>query len=735
MERNEVFRSALLAMAVFVLVNGQAQVSVDQNSPIFPGTDYVGWDNNTTVPLMVRHNGNQPIQWWTDSIQRMQLYHTRTGTLPLLGGGTINVQQDGYLGLSGTPGFFATNGYGPFSRLHLADLDPNSEGQNHYNQPWGYRSWMKNGMTLTGNHDHAYIGQRYYGHDSTDLVIHWSDNAEKSPFGPDRLRFIFTTDNTGATQGSRSQEGLEFMRMYPVNQNQGFVGIGNFAQPGISPDPEPSERLDILDQTIRIRRLVPDYEDDQLDRLVVTDANGRLHWRDVSSLPAPPDNCEWTMGANPNPNHVWTAVGAADPDCPDEEEFVGIGTNAPSAKLSVEFDPASGAGMTVIRADADGGADSKIGGGFYTDGTGLEHYGVQARCYNGAEVNTGGRFWGELTNASSFDLNIGVEGLTNVASGSTVTDNISLRAAGSVAGTTTNNFGVHSRMWNTGSVTNNFGGFFDAWTSSNSANNYGLYTMASGGSTAWALFVNGTQFSTTSNIFSTSDPSLKTNIQPADRQTAVDLMNAIPLYTYEFDPSACPQMNLPTGTQLGVMAPELEALMPQMVRDVHQPAAYDQAGNVLHPGKDLKAVSYTGFIPYLMAAFQEQQATITTLQDQLAAVQQDLASCCADRSGSEQRGSIPGAGAGEALRTDLFIVPNPVADHTQLRYTVATPGRTRLEVSDASGKRLEVLEEAVREAGAYTHDWTTTDLAPGTYHVTQFLNDSFVVKKAVKVAR
>jgi len=93
------------------------------------------------------------------------------------------------------------------------------------------------------------------------------------------------------------------------------------------------------------------------------------------------------------------------------------------------------------------------------------------------------------------------------------------------------------------------------------------------------------------------------------------------------------------------------------------------------------------------------------------------------------------AGAGEALRTDLFILPNPVADLTQLRYTVAAPGCTRLEVSDASGKRLEVLEEAVREVGSYTHHWTTTDLAPGTYHCTLYLNDSFVVKKAVKVAR
>ncbi len=178
-------------------------------------------------------------------------------------------------------------------------------------------------------------------------------------------------------------------------------------------------------------------------------------------------------------------------------------------------------------------------------------------------------------------------------------------------------------------------------------------------------------------------------------------------------------------------------MVPDLVREATYLGRSDSLGSPVISDETVKTVNYIGFIPLLVAAMQEQQTTISTLQDQLAAMQQDLASCYAAHGSTDQRTMGPGAGAGagDALRTDLYIIPNPVADLTQLRYTVATPGRTRLEVSDASGKRLEVLEEAVREVGSYSHAWNTTDLAPGTYHCTLYLNDSFVVKKAVKVAR
>ncbi len=707
-----------MAMCLSVtVVRSQTYWETTGNVSMDPVTNFIGTTDNQ--PMNVRTDDD-----WRLRVNKTQNYVVNSS----FGAKTAN----GWMLLSPDIANFLSGANGPYSLLHLAAATNNAQTSSD-------RPWMNVGMTLTGNSDHSYVGQKSYGTDKTDMVIHWSDNPA-TWYGPDRLRFLFTSGySSSSSSGAYSEEGLEGMRLYPVTPDEVNVGIGDFYAANLA-DPtitEPEERLDVVDGKVRVRQLPTDPVSTSDEMVTLNMSTGVLEHRPIVNLP---DNCEWQM--SPGVQHVWTAVGPADPDCPDEDEFVGIGTNAPSAKLDVRYAPASGTGMTTIRGEAGGGADSKIGGGFYTDGTGLEHYGVQARSYNGTDVNTGGRFWGELINTGSYDLNVGAEGLTNVTSGSTVTNNISLRASCSVGGTTTNNFGVHSQIWNSGSsVTDNYGGYFDAWTSSNAANNYGLYTMASGGSTAWALFVNGTQFSTSSNIFSTSDPSLKTNVQPADRQQALDLLNAIPLYTYEFDPSTCPQMNMPTGTQLGVMAPELQAVLPELVRDVHQPASYDQSGNLLHPGRDLKAVSYTGLIPYLMAAFQQQQQTISTLEDQLAAMQQDLATCCSAQGGTLQRELIPGAGAGggagasEALRTDLHIIPNPVADLTQLRYTVATPGRTRLEVSDSNGKRLEVLEEAVREVGTYTHEWTTTDLAPGTYHCTLYLNDSFVVKKAVKVAR
>jgi hypothetical protein len=231
----------------------------------------------------------------------------------------------------------------------------------------------------------------------------------------------------------------------------------------------------------------------------------------------------------------------------------------------------------------------------------------------------------------------------------------------------------------------------------------------------------------------TSDAGLKQNIEPLDG--CLDVVQQLAPKSYEFAVQDHPEMNLPAGYQAGVLAQDLQQVLPHLVREAHRPEVTDSAGNVISASADLLTVNYEGIIPYLIGAIQELKTANDAQQAQISALQQDLASCCAAHGSTDQRSMSPGAGAGEALRTDLFIVPNPVADHTQLRYTVATPGRTRLEVSDAGGKRLEVLEEAVREAGAYTHDWTTTDIAPGTYHVTLFLNDSFVVKKAVKVGR
>ncbi|MBA3899115.1 MAG: hypothetical protein H0X62_02725 [Bacteroidetes bacterium] len=45
-----------------------AQVSTSNN--FGNSTHYVGWDANTTFPLNIRHNANQPINFYTNNTQR-----------------------------------------------------------------------------------------------------------------------------------------------------------------------------------------------------------------------------------------------------------------------------------------------------------------------------------------------------------------------------------------------------------------------------------------------------------------------------------------------------------------------------------------------------------------------------------------------------------------------------------------------------------------------------------------
>jgi len=177
----------------------------------------------------------------------------------------------------------------------------------------------------------------------------------------------------------------------------------------------------------------------------------------------------------------------------------------------------------------------------------------------------------------------------------------------------------------------------------------------------------------------------------------------------------------------------LEQVLPHLVKEVQHPAQYDSLGVETAPAVNGKAVHYVGLIPYSIGAINEQQSTITQLTERIAVLEEQVAACCYAAGSDGQRANAGGTPTEDLRHTDLFIIPNPVADLTRLRYTIATPGRTRLEVADANGRVLEVLEEAVREVGAFEYGWNTQGLAPGSYHCTLYLNDALVVKKAVKL--
>lgn len=237
MKAKKFLRPVALAISLLAFGYGQAQVSIDSNSPGFPGSDYVGWDATTTVPLMVRHNANQPIQWFTRAIQRMELSPSRMYGI----GNFTNQVKDGALLISpSVANFYASGALGAFSRLHLHDGTTSVLAS-------PYRPWMDNGITFTTNSDQMYIGHKVEpGFDQTAAVIQWADN-EFPAAGPDVLKFLFTASYSPLGTGPNSLNGREIARMHP----RGFLGIGDWQAAGLQPE----ERLDVLDGRVRIRQL------------------------------------------------------------------------------------------------------------------------------------------------------------------------------------------------------------------------------------------------------------------------------------------------------------------------------------------------------------------------------------------------------------------------------------------------------------------------------------------------
>lgn len=65
----------------------------------------------------------------------------------------------------------------------------------------------------------------------------------------------------------------------------------------------------------------------------------------------------------------------------------------------------------------------------------------------------------------------------------------------------------------------------------------------------------------------------------------------------------------------------------------------------------------------------------------------------------------------------MTLLPNPAADVSTLRYTVAEPGVVVLKLYDAAGRLAQNLEGGYRKSGVYSLNITTKELANGTYFV------------------
>ncbi len=261
--KNLRFLAMLVAMVLVHAASAQPPPTpwMTNGNTVF-GTEWFGAVAGSTAPLEIRHDAtDQPIYMHTAGLARLRVNPIEQINF----NGYTNQVMTGHVGI----GVGMTSTIPPLTYLHI-------RGGVNVGLTTGYRDWMRVGLLTTDQSDGAYFGLKRLTIGTANSVVNWSDDA-----GQDILQFIFTAEPDVLTVAG-SNDGLEIARMLPdPNGNEGYFGIGDFHTASDQPD----ERLDVLNGGVKIRDLpTAPYNDDELERIVVVDDDGLLHWRDVNSI-------------------------------------------------------------------------------------------------------------------------------------------------------------------------------------------------------------------------------------------------------------------------------------------------------------------------------------------------------------------------------------------------------------------------------------------------------------------
>ncbi|MCZ4407993.1 tail fiber domain-containing protein [Cryomorphaceae bacterium 1068] len=270
----------------------------------------------------------------------------------------------------------------------------------------------------------------------------------------------------------------------------------------------------------------------------------------------------------------------------------------------------------------------------------------------------------------------------------------------------------------------------------------------------WAGYFSGLVFA--SQGYQQSDENLKMNIEPI--ANATEILSQLQPKVYEY--ANVDGIYLPSGVEYGILAQELEEVLPELVKDVTTPPAFDAESNTDSEVVEFKAVRYNDLISILIAGFQEQnavmaaqvqenealEAQVAELSEQLAAqatqieemqtqmtavmssfqsTQSKMNNCCGTtptEKGSTETGGIE-------LEQNF---PNPFDEVTTINFTINEPAQIRLEISDSQGRVLEVLVNQTLTEGRYTERWDASAFAPGTYYYSLYANTELLTKKMIK---
>lgn len=326
------------------------------------------------------------------------------------------------------------------------------------------------------------------------------------------------------------------------------------------------------------------------------------------------------------------------------------------------------------------------------------------------------------------------------------------------------NIGVHGET--KGSSTHSIGGNFYSTNENCAGANFGVVAGASGGSTGivglyadcysgscsitdsigtssganvpamFAAYFNGNTF-TAGNVYLASDENFKQNIKSV--KNASDMLAKLSVKTYTFNQAKYPSLNFQKGTHYGVMAQEVEKVLPSLVLNTKTVAPMRK--NVQPETYNIKAVNYNEFIPLLIAAHNElkedlvqKEKQIETLEKQIADIRSMVNEICTN--GCDNLRNTGYGNIDDAQQKDMLFqsIPNPTSADTKIGYYIASKFSTAfIMLTDMNGTAVQQYKIDGLGSGSITISAGT--LSAGMYKYSLLIDGKLIATKGMTVVK
>jgi len=326
-----------------------------------------------------------------------------------------------------------------------------------------------------------------------------------------------------------------------------------------------------------------------------------------------------------------------------------------------------------------------------------------------------------------------------------------------------------STAQNTGVGDRFYGGWFEVFSvppipANNAIQHFGIFARAPLGPafgtptqvSSFAGFFDGDVFINSGTIstpgFVNSDANLKTNIDTISNALAI--IDSLKPRSFNFVGPNSYGLNLPNQKQYGLIAQDVEQVLPEIVNYTHKPQLFDTSGVMYADSITYRTVNYSSLTGILIKGIQEINAensdleekvdsltdAVSGLQDQINTLYNMITACCENNSQGNNMNYTPSNGT-NVINTELKDiesivldqnVPNPFAEQTTISFFLPeNTGRAQLLFYNAAGKLINSVD--INQKGKGQINVFANDLSNGIYTYALIVDGKVIdTKKMVK---